>query len=189
MTPRQFGLEPDLAGGEDVGGARDDGGWRHDAAARRSDLDDATAPFDAGYRVCELDRKPGSELGQQRAKALTAEGIDVALRRAGEIDGRNLGQILAAAERAKKELDAGAPLAEVLRQRLRAGHVALARRLENRGIGAHEHGEIVLHLAFAREAPPDAHALAWRRRIDIEPGLGHELCDRIDVRHVDPVGA
>src|SRR5262249_47766093 len=68
-------------------------------------------------------------------------------------------------------------------------HVALARRLENRGIGAHEHGEIVLHLAFAREAPPDAHALAWRRRIDIEPGLGHELCDRIDVRHVDPVGA
>src|SRR5262249_55764512 len=57
------------------------------------------------------------------------------------------------------------------------------------GIGAHEHGEIVLHLAFAREAPPDAHALAWRRRIDIEPGLGHELCDRIDVRHVDPVGA
>src|SRR5262249_8301653 len=158
VAPRQFGVEPDFAGGEDIGGDRDDGGWRHHAAVRRADLHDASAPFDAGYRICELDRKPRRQLGQQRAKALAAEGIGVALRRAGEVDGRNLGQILAAAEWAKKELDARAPFTEVLRKRLRAGHVALAGRLENRRIGAHQHSQIVLHLAFAREAPPDAHA-------------------------------
>jgi hypothetical protein len=57
-------------------------------------------------------------------------------------------------------------------------------------IGAHDCGEIVLHLAFARIAPRDAQLLARRRRIDIEPrDAGREPGQRIDVRHVQPVRA
>ena len=64
-----------------------------------------------------------------------------------------------------------------------------ARGFGDRAIGAHERGEIILELAFARVAPADAHALAGRRRIDVEPGARRELGQRIDVGHVDPVRA
>ena len=50
-------------------------------------------------------------------------------------------------------------------------------------------GEEFLHLAFARIAAADAHALAGRRRIDVEARSGRELRHRIDVRHVEPMGA
>ena len=85
----------------------------------------------------------------------------------------------------------GAPVAEILRQRLRAGDVALAaRRILDRAVRAHDRGEIVLHLAFARVAPADAQLLPRRRRIDVEPGAARrELRHRIDVRHVQPVRA
>ncbi len=55
-------------------------------------------------------------------------------------------------------------------------------------VGAHQTGEEILHLAFARIASADAHALAGRRRINVEPGLGRKLGDRVEVGHVDPVG-
>src|SRR4029077_9532814 len=84
------------------------------------------APFDRSHGRIELHRQPRRELCQQRAEALAAESIDVALGGAREVQRRNLRQILAAAEGAEKELNCRAPLAEVLRQRLRARHVALA---------------------------------------------------------------
>ena len=82
------------------------------------------------------------------------------------------------------------PLAEVLGQRLAAGDVGLAaRRVGDGAVGAHEAREEVLHLAFARKAPADAHALPGRRRIDVEPGSGRELRQRIDVGGMNPMGA
>ena len=69
------------------------------------------------------------------------------------------------------------------------GDVALARGVGDRGVGAHQPREKVLHLALARITPADAHALPGRRRIDLEPAPGRELRHRIDVGGVDPVGA
>jgi len=65
-----------------------------------------------------------------------------------------------------------APLAEIARQRLRAGHVVLAAPgLVDGAIAAHEVRQEILHLPFPRVAPGDAQPLAGRRRIDVEPGL------------------
>jgi hypothetical protein len=187
---RQIGVELDLAGRKHIGGDRHDGGAGRQHAPRGLDLDAAGAfpPGDAADRIGKLDRDAAGELGQERAESLAAQEVAVALGGMREIDRRDLGQILGAAERAQHELDHGAPAAEVLGQRLRAGKIGLARRIRDGGGGAHDSAQIVLHLAFARVAPPDAHALARWRRIDVEPGLGPELRHRIDLRHMDPVG-
>ena len=50
------------------------------------------------------------------------------------------------------------PLAEVLRQRLRARHIALARSIVRWRCGAHLRRQKIFHLAFARETPADADA-------------------------------
>ena len=111
----------------------------------------------------------GAELRQQRAEALAAERVDVALDRAREIHRRDLVEILAAAERPEHELDRRPPVAEILRQRLLQLDVGLAARgILDRAVRAHECGEKILQLAFARVAPADAQLLARRRRIDVE---------------------
>ena len=58
-----------------------------------------------------------------------------------------------------------------------------------RAVGAHQRGEIILQLALAGVAAADPHALAGRRRIDVEAGARRELGHRIDVGRVNPVCA
>src|SRR5205814_3957075 len=68
--------------------------------------------------------------------------------------------------------------------------VALAARgLVDSAVDPDDGGEKILKLAFARVAPPDAQLLSGRRRIDLEPGAGRKLRDRIDVGHMQPMGA
>jgi len=137
-----------------------------------------------------LDRQPGRELAEQRADPLPAERIDVALGGFGEIRRRYLAQRLGAAEWSEHELHGRAPLAEILRQRLRAGDVGPAvSRIVDGAIAAHEARQKILHFAFARIAQPDPQPLTRRRRIDIEPGPDRELRHRIEVGHVDPMRA
>ena len=50
-------------------------------------------------------------------------------------------------------------------------------------------GEEILHLAFTGMAPADPHPLPWRCRIDLEPNFGGERRYRIEVRHMNPMGA
>ncbi len=99
-------------------------------------------------------------------------------------------RFFAAAERPEHEFHRRAPVAQILRQRLHAGDIGLAARgILDGAVRAHDGGEIVLHLAFARVAPADAQLLSGRRRIEIEPGAHRELRHRIDVRHVHPMRA
>ncbi len=155
----------------------------------------STPPVRGDVSICvtgaeSLDRQTFRKLHQQRAEALPAESVDVALGRFREIHRRDLAQILAAAERPEKEFDRRLQVAKILRQRLQAGHVDLAARgILDRAVAAHERGQKILELALARIAAADAQPLPRRGRIDIEPGGERELRDRIDVRHVDPVRA
>ena len=116
--------------------------------------------------------RPPASLASSAPETLAAQDVAVALGRPREVDRRNFGQILAAAERAEHEFDHRAPGAEILGQRLRARQIVLARRIRDRGVGTHQAGKILLHLAFARIATADAHALAGGSRIDVEAGLG-----------------
>jgi len=120
VTPRQGRLELDPSRGEHPGRSGDDGGAGAQHASRRLDLDGARVPRNARGRGGELDRQAGGELREQRADPLPAEGIDVALGGFGKIHGRHLAQRLAAPERPEHELDGRAPIAEILRKRLRA---------------------------------------------------------------------
>ena len=81
------------------------------------------------------------------------------------------------------------PVAEVVRQRLRARHVRLARGVGNGAIGARLRSQEILKLAFARIAPADPHFLARRRRIDFNAAAQLQPGYRIEIGHVDPVGA
>ena len=123
-------------------------------------------------------RNPAGRRHRRRARRICAKSTAETSR-----------EILAAAERAEHELDCLPPVAEVVRQRLPAGDVALARSLGDRAVGAHAHGQEILQLAFARVAPADAHLLACRRRIDVKPPARRSLGHRIEVGRMDPVGA
>ena len=142
-------------------------------------------------RHAQLHRQALGELGDQRAESLAAERIDVALERAGEVHRRDLVEILAAAERPEREFDRRLPVAEILRQRLRAGHIALAR--------ARHPGSRGSRARSPRDSPPSrlrahcgarcaasAPAAPDRRRGRSRAG---ELRHRIEVRHVQPVRA
>ena len=107
-----------------------------------------------------------------------------------EIDGGNLAQILAAAERSECELDRRPPFPEIPRQGLRAGHIRFAASGFGDGaIGAHDAAEEILHLALARVAPRDAKFLAGRRGINFEAASRRKLRHRIDVGSVQPMCA
>ena len=109
------------------------------------------------------------------------------LARTSKIDGRHLGKLLAAVVRAEDEFDGRPPLPEILGQDLGAGHVALARRVGNGAVGAHEASEKILHLAFTCVALADADALSRGRLIDIEPRGDGELCHWIYFAGVESV--
>ena len=106
-----------------------------------------------------------------------------------KVDSGQFRQILAAGKRPKHELDGGAPIAEIVRQRLLARYVALARGVDDRTGGAHLRGEEVFQLALARVAQPDAHLLARRRRIDFDAAARRKLGERIEVGRMDPMSA
>ena len=130
----------------------------------------AAPPFDPVHRRVGQQHVGWQKLRQQRAESLPAERVVVAIDRAGEIDGRDFVQVLAAGERSQHEFDRLLPFAEVLGQRLVGWNVGLAARRGRDGVvGAHEAREEILEFALARIAPADAHALAGRRRIDVQP--------------------
>ena len=173
----QVGLELDLAGGEHVGRRGDDDGAGADAALRGLDLDAvAAAPFDPRHRRGELHRQAVGELGEQRAEALPAERVGVALDRRG----RNRRprpplRSLPQANGPEHEFDRSpasrrGPWAAPASQETSALPRAASAMARWRAPGR----EKILQLAFARVAPADAHALPGRRRIDVEPGLGRE---------------
>src|SRR5262245_21925720 len=82
------------------------------------------------------------------------------------------------------------PVAEILRQRLRAGHVDLAAsRLRNRAIASEKIGEEILGFTLARVAQSDPQPLALWHRIDVDSGFDSELRQRIDVGGVEQTGA
>ena len=118
----------------------------------------------------KLHRNAFGKFGQQCAKTLAAECAGVTLARPAVIDDRGVDQILAAAIGTQNELDRRPPFTEVLGQDLRAGDVALARGVGERAVGAHQRGQKILELAFARVAPADAQPLRCRRGINVEPG-------------------
>ena len=64
-----------------------------------------------------------------------------------------------------------------------------ARRGRDRGVGAHEARQEILELALARKTPADPHALAGRRRIDLDAAWAPEPDQRIDVGGMDPMRA
>ncbi len=190
VAARQLRLEADAVVEQHAGRGRHDHRARRDGAARGADLDiGAAGEVDRLDRVRELHRQPLREIGDQRAKALPAELIDVALGGLCEIGSRDVREVLGAAERAEHELDRRLPVGEVLRQGCLAGNVgAAAAGLEDGAVRAHHGGEVVLHLDFAGVAAADAELLGRRRRIDVEPGARDERRDRIEFGRVDPVG-
>ena len=129
------------------------------------------------------------ERGEQRAKALPAECRRVAL-------GGARNRTTTPAPRSLPQLNGpstnsivAAPIAEIVRHRLLARHIGLARDVGDGARGAHLGGEKILELAFARIAPADAHLLARRRRIDVDAAARRELGQRVDVGQVDPMRA
>ena len=99
---RQVGREPELAGGEHVGRRRDDGGARVERALRGLDLDARRPP--QLIRVTGVDSRTGrsaASLRDERAEALAAEGLHVALGGAREVDGRDFRQVLAGGDTAR----------------------------------------------------------------------------------------
>src|SRR6266516_4090450 len=157
---RQFGIKPDLSRREHSRRGSDDYCTGAQVAPYGLDLDPFATPIDALHRRRKLDRQTGSELGQQRANPLTAEGVDVALRRSGDIHRGYLVEIFAARERPQHEFHGRAPVAKVLRQRLRAGDIGPATRsVVDGAIAAHEIRQEILHFPFPRVAQPDAQPL------------------------------
>src|SRR5438132_1081891 len=160
---RQFGIKPDLSRREHSRRGSDDYCTGAQVAPYGLDLDPFATPIDALHRRRKLDRQTGSELGQQRANPLTAEGADVALRRSGDIRRGYLVEIFAASEGSQHEFHGRTPVAKVLRQRLRAGDIGpAARSVVDGAIAAHEIRQEILHLPFPRVAPRDAQPLARR---------------------------
>ena len=124
--------------------------------------------IDRGRGRRQLDRDTLGERGDERAKTLAAEHIGIALGGFREIHRRDLRQFFAAAKRAEDEFDRGPPVAEIVRQRLRASDIALARGVGDGAVGAYLYGQEILKLAFAGIAPADPHLLARRRRINFD---------------------
>ncbi len=136
-----------------------------------------------------MNREACGARGEQTAKPLPAESIGIAFGRAGEVGRRQLCQILAIGERAEHEFDRRPPIAEIVRQRLLAADVGLARGLVDRTRGAHLGGEKIFQLALSRIAQADAHFLTSRRRIDFDSLARRKPGYRIGIRRMDPVRA
>ena len=104
---------------------------------------------------------------------------------------RNLGEILAAAERPERELDRSAASRRDPSAAPARSDMSLLPRAAScdRAVGAHDRREIILDLAFARDCAGRCAALPRRRRIDVEAGARRELGQRIDVGQVHPVRA
>ncbi len=75
----------------------------------------------------------------------------------------------------------------VARQSPRSFGSACARSVVDGAIAAHEIRQEILHFPFPRVAQPDAQPLARRGGVEVEPGLRHELRQRVDVGHVNPM--
>ncbi len=189
VAARQLRLEADAVVEQHAGRGRHDHRARRDGPARGADLDiGASGKIDRLDRIRELHRQALREIGDQCAKTLAAELIDVALGGLCEIRGRDVGEVLGAAERAEHELDRRLPVGEVLRQRRSAGDVgAAATGLDDGAVRPHHRGEVVLHLDFAGVAAADAELLGRRCRIDVEPGARDERRDRVELGRMDPV--
>ena len=84
---------------------------------------------------------PSASAAMQCAETLPAESVGIAFGGFREIHRRYLRQLLAAAEWAEHEFDRWPPVAEIVRQRLRARDVALARGVGDGAIGAHLRGK------------------------------------------------
>ena len=187
------GRELELAVGQHVGRDGDDDGARLQRALAAVSTREAAARLRGDPRHRRRQAAPAAlgELCQQRAEALPAEGVDIALARAREIHHRQFAEVLAAAERPEEELDRRLPVAEILRHRLRAGDVGLAARgILDRAVRAHQHGERI------PRARPRAHcggrsASSGRAAPDrcSSPVRGASLATRIEVRRVQPVRA
>ena len=122
-------------------------------------------------RRAQLHRQAFGELAEQRAEPLAAERVDVALERAGEIHRRDLRRDSCRSRTARARTRPPAASRRDPSAAPACRNVGLAARgILDRAVRAHDRGEIILHLAFARVAPRDAQLLPRRRRIDVEPG-------------------
>jgi hypothetical protein len=153
------------------------------------DLHVCASPVDTGDRRRNLNRARRRELCEKRTQSLPAKCAVVAFGRAGNIDRREFREILAAAVGTQEEFDGRPPFAQVFRQDLRTGNVALARGVMDSGVGPNQACEEIFHLAFARVAPADAHALPGRREIEVKTSLRGELGNGTIVSQVNAVRA
>ncbi len=169
------------AGRDHVGRHGDDGGAGGDRALRRLHRDVAAA-FDRCRRRRKLDRDAFGERGEQRAEALPAERIGVALgaiwrnrrpRPAPDPCRSRTGRARIRRSAASRRDRSAAPA--------RRRHRPCARRRRWRALARTCSGQKILQLALARIAPADAHLLARRRRIDFEAAARRELGQRIEV--------
>ena len=173
----ELGIKPQPARGDDIGRHGDDGEAGADRTLRRLDAD-AAMRLDRLGRRRQLYRQSLRQSGQQRAKALLAERRRIAFRRLGEIERRDLRQILGAIIGTENEFDRAAPVAEIGRHHLLARDIGLARRVVDSARGAHLRGEKILQFALARKAAADADFLALRRRIDVDAAVRRRAWSR-----------
>src|SRR5215207_3042432 len=84
-----------------------------------------------------------------RAEALAAGDRRVAIQRADLVDDRDILEVLAGETGAEHEFRGACPVAEILRQRRRAGDIELARRFVDGAVGPHQGCEKLLGFAGA----------------------------------------
>ena len=134
--------------------------------------------------------KAGRKFPDQRAVALPAKSIVVALRHPRKIHRRNRRKILAAGEWSKHELDRRPPVTKIGRQSTRRRTVRSApTSIDDGATGAHHGGDKALQLGIARIARTDANRLAARSGIDVERRRLSRACQKIAVRPMNPVRA
>ena len=181
------GREFDIARRQHVARHRDDSGARVDLAGRRLHRDVAAAPADLIGRRRQRQRQLLAEFGDQRAQALAAGDRGVAILRADLVDHGNILQILARGIGAEHEFRRPRPVAEILGQHGRAGHIGLAAGgFIDGAIGAHQRGKKLLGFPGPGVTAADADFLTQRRRRDVEPGAARELDHRIGFGIVQP---